>query len=79
MDCIDNNSRLPIQLNLKAISFIEQYNRFFVQAYAVDETPRLRRNLEKYKENKLKALVQQERQKLNNANKQIIAIQHYLN
>lgn len=76
---VNYNTRLPMQLNLKAISFIEQYDHFFVQAYAVDETPRLRRNLENYKENQLKALVQQERQKLNKSNKQITAIQHYLN
>ncbi|MCH7290179.1 hypothetical protein MMP65_01665 [Acinetobacter sp. ANC 3926] len=79
MGCVNYGIRLPIQLNLKAISFIEQYDRFFVQVYAVDETPRLRRNLENYKENQLKAVIQQERQKLNKANKQITAIQNYLN
>ena len=79
MGCVNYGIHLPMQLNLKAISFIEQYDRFFVQAYAVDETPRLRRNLENYKENQLKAVIKQERQKLNKANKQITAIQSYLN
>jgi hypothetical protein len=43
---INRRVRLPRELNLKAISFLEQYDNFFASEYEVYKTSRLRRDLE---------------------------------
>ena len=78
MDFIHDRTHLPRELNLKAISFIEQYESFFAGRYEVYKTGRLRRHLGKYKIDLLQPTLKQERQELNKASKKIASIQQYL-
>lgn len=79
MDCIYRGTPLPRELNLKAISFIEQYYSSFVDEYEVYNTSHLRRALEEYRVSILQPLVKQEQHRLNTASKKIASIQNYLN
>ncbi|KKW75101.1 hypothetical protein AAV96_17170 [Acinetobacter sp. AG1] len=76
---INRSVRLPRELNLKAISFLEQYDSFFASEYEVYKTSRLRRDLGKYRISALQPLAKQEQQRLNTASKKIVSIQNYLN
>ncbi|MDO3664488.1 hypothetical protein [Acinetobacter higginsii] len=78
MDCIYRGTPLPRELNLKAISFIEQYYSSFVDEYEVYNTSHLRTALEEYRVSILQPLVKQEQQRLNTASKKIASIQNYL-
>ncbi len=78
VECINRRVSLPRELNLKAISFIEQYGNFFAGQYEVYKTSHLRSNLEDCKIDLLQPTVKQERQELNKASKKIESIQQYL-
>lgn len=78
IEFINRRVRLPRDLNLKAISFIKQYDRFFASEYEVYNTSHLRRDLEKYRNDALQPLAKQEQQRINTASKKIASIQSYL-
>lgn len=78
VECINRRVSLPRELNLKAISFIEQYGNFFAGQYEVYKTSYLRSDLEDCKIDLLQPTVKQEWQELNKASKKIASIQQYL-
>ena len=78
MSCVREPRYRSMQLNTKAIAFINHFNHIFDDCYPINETAKLKQHLEKYKTDFLRSAVHDERQLLSKALKKDDAIRKYL-